>query len=116
MYENSTNDRHSFNTNRNVTYTRTEDACGIHKYSYKPEPVFLTGDQHKDIMLGIELETDKFTGDVTPIRLARFLHQEFGDRIYCKSDGSLDRGVEIVSHQDRKRRICELLPNGARSN
>ncbi len=98
MYENSANDRHSFNTNRNVTYTSTDAACGIHDYSYKPEPVFLTGDQNKDIMLGIELETDKFDGDVNPTRFARFLHQKFSDRVYCKHDGSLDRGVEIVSH------------------
>ena len=98
MYENSANDRHSFNTNRNTTYTNTCSACGIHEYGYKPEPVFLTGDPNKDIMLGIELETDRFTGDVTPNRLARFLHQAFGDRVYCKSDGSLDHGVEIVSH------------------
>lgn len=98
MYENSANDRHSFNTNRNTTYTNTCSACGIHEYGYKPEPVFLTGDPNKDIMLGIELETDRFTGDMTPTSLARFLHQKFGDRVYCKSDGSLDRGVEIVSH------------------
>ena len=49
-------------------------------------------------MLGIELETDKFDGDVNPTRFARFLHQKFSDRVYCKHDGSLDNGVEIVSH------------------
>lgn len=48
MYENSTNDRHSFNTNRNVTYASTNAACDIHDYSYKPEPVFLTGDQNME--------------------------------------------------------------------
>src|ERR1039458_6824488 len=104
-----------------------ENVEGIHDYSYKPEPVFspeppsfkvtakfnnarytnemfnAIGDDGRKIdrktlaYLGIELETES-TDDL--YELVNFLGNESHNEnaYYLKHDGSLDRGVEIVSH------------------
>ena len=73
----------------------------IRNYSYKPDPVFKTiHDKFFDIFpgeeltLGAELEVDKGRN---PNGLAGQLADTFED-IYCKHDGSLNDGVEIVTH------------------
>lgn len=78
------------------------DKHKIKDYGYKPSPVFksthdvfydrYTGD---DLMFGVELEVDHGNGD--PEELASDL-LDISDDIYCKHDGSLDEGVEIVTH------------------
>lgn len=67
----------------------------IHNYNYKPEPEFYGND---NLFLGIELEIDEggeFNENAEKlIRIAN----DTNDHIYCKHDGSLNDGFEIVSH------------------
>lgn len=67
-----------------------------HDYSYKPypDPHRLDTEDRTALLYGVELETDH--GD-DPDGLARKLDR-LGLPIYCKHDGSLDDGVEIVTH------------------
>lgn len=64
----------------------------IEDYDYRPEPVFFGGDQTK--YLGLEWEVD---GGGENGYIAQKI---FGDvrEVYCKHDGSLDAGFEIVTH------------------
>ena len=74
----------------------------IHDYSYKPAPKFKvhnhdefwTDESIKELLFGVELEIDK---GKDPEKVAEEI-TEAHDDIYCKHDGSLDYGVEIVSH------------------
>lgn len=69
----------------------------IHDYGYKPNPEFHEAAGEPDgriLYMGVELEVDDGSD---PERLAEVL-QENVEEIYCKHDGSLDDGVEIVSH------------------
>lgn len=73
----------------------------INNYGYKPEPVFKTIHDRffgtfpgLEMTFGAELEVDK---GKNPNGLAGLLADTFED-IYCKHDGSLCDGVEIVSH------------------
>lgn len=75
-----------------------ENNSGLNSYSYKPMPEFVrengstASDDDGELYMGIELETD--SGD--PNALVESLSDL--DHIYMKSDGSLDNGVEIVTH------------------
>ena len=68
---------------------------GIHSYDYKPLPIFYgAGPRY----FGVELEIDgagEYDSNADKI-LAIGNHDE--PRVYCKHDGSLDEGFEIVSH------------------
>lgn len=68
---------------------------GIHSYDYKPLPIFYgVGPRY----FGVELEIDgagEYDSNADKI-LAIGNHGE--PRVYCKHDGSLDEGFEIVSH------------------
>ena len=67
-------------------------------YSYKPNPDFYHTQEDfahgTPLYMGVELEVDK---GKNPEKLAEEL-QDNVPEIYCKHDGSLDDGVEIVSH------------------
>ena len=67
----------------------------IEEYSYKPDPIFY-GDGER--FFGVELEIDGAGKDED--NAARIKGQTNGrcEHIYCKSDGSLDDGFEIVTH------------------
>ena len=67
----------------------------IEEYGYKPEPIFY-GDGNR--YFGVELEIDcggKYNENAARIKKQSNIRCE---HIYCKSDGSLDDGFEIVSH------------------
>lgn len=74
----------------------------IKSYGYKPDPIFkahthdkfYTDADIKELLFGVELEIDK--GD-DPGYCAKDIIAKTED-IYCKHDGSLNDGVEIVSH------------------
>ena len=70
----------------------------IHNYSYKPAPYFYHTQEDftngTPLYMGVELEVDK---GKNPEELAEELQVNVPE-IYCKHDGSLDDGVEIVSH------------------
>ena len=67
----------------------------IKSYNYKPEPIFY-GDG--ELYMGIELEIDK--GGENNENADKLLNKANRDseRIYCKHDGSICEGFEIVSH------------------
>ena len=71
----------------------------IHDYGYHPEPDFYDGgscdpDVDLNLYMGVELEVDKGRN---PGALAREL-SDLTEMLYCKHDGSLSDGVEIVTH------------------
>ena len=67
----------------------------IKSYSYKPSPIFYGSD---DLYMGVELEVDKGGEDPDNARDLLDLANVRAKRIYCKHDGSLNEGFEIVSH------------------
>ena len=68
----------------------------IQGYYYKPEPIFYgTGPRY----FGVELEIDE--GGERGDYASRILSQAnvaFTERLYCKHDGSLSNGFELVTH------------------
>ena len=81
---------------------RSRKKRNIKEYSYKPQPIFKTGTHDKfysskdiqELLFGVELEIDK---GCDPEETAGELCEESED-IYCKHDGSLNDGIEIVTH------------------
>jgi len=67
----------------------------IRDYNYKPEPIFYGKD---DLYYGIELEID-CGGELSENaeKLENIANAK-SERIYCKHDGSIHDGFEIVSH------------------
>lgn len=102
----------------------------LHDYGYKPDPVFGTTDEMdgasfyggNKLTFGVELECDG--GDSVRDALADI--DRITDRCYCKHDGSLSDGYEIVTHPGtlawHKERfpwakVCEAsVNNGFRSH
>ena len=76
-------------------YCRAQQNKQIHEYSYKPAPIFYgEGERY----FGVELELDhggEDSGNACAIMGRANLDREL---IYCKHDGSLDSGFEIVTH------------------
>lgn len=87
----------------------------IHSYGHKPNPVFWSvggfnatrlqgryGKRHAFLGCEIEVEVshDRINRDTAYNDLYRAFtsYPDIADRIYCKSDGSLEDGVELVSH------------------
>lgn len=76
-------------------YDALKDHANIHEYRYSPDPVF-----HGDgpLYLGVELEIDG--GGESNYHAGKTL--DIGnaeeENIYCKHDGSLEEGFEIVTH------------------
>ena len=71
------------------------DDNSIRAYNYKPDPIFYG---NGDFYMGIELEIDK--GGESDENAEEIMHigNSSGRKIYCKHDGSLYEGFEIVSH------------------
>lgn len=77
----------------------------IHNYSYKPEPeIGYKNDRESrgHLTFGVELECEP-RNDGGNVRMDAYalsdrIDEIPGGRTYCKSDGSLSNGVEIVSH------------------
>lgn len=77
-------------------YDEERDKCrNIHDYSYKPEPIFYGS---SDRYFGIELEIDGAGKDDDYAENLLEIANSNDKHIYIKSDGSLDDGMEIVSH------------------
>lgn len=70
-------------------------SCCIHDYYYKPEPIFYgNGPRY----FGVELEIDEAgESDNAAAQILRIGNRS-DEHIYCKHDGSLEDGFEIVSH------------------
>lgn len=69
----------------------------MHDYSYKPSPHFHSADVNNNMFLGIELEIDK-GGNVRSCLNDLYDISDSEDLFYCKHDGSLNDGIEIVTH------------------
>jgi hypothetical protein len=70
------------------------ESC-LHDYSYKPEPIFYgEGSRY----FGMELEIDYGGKDNEHARELCEVANESDENVYIKSDGSLDDGMEIVTH------------------
>ena len=67
----------------------------IKNYNYKPEPIFYGSGS---LFYGVELEIDKGGEDESNAEALIKLANESSERIYCKHDGSISDGFEIVSH------------------
>ena len=67
----------------------------IREYNYKPEPIF-HGDG--DRFFGVELEIDDGGEEDSAARDIMDVGNRVGEHIYCKHDGSLHDGFEIVTH------------------
>ena len=67
----------------------------IHSYNYKPAPIFYGAGP---LFLGVELEIDSGGEDCDNARSVLEIANSNSERIYCKHDGSLCEGFEIVSH------------------
>lgn len=71
-----------------------ENDSVIYHYSYKPTPVFFGNSNY---YFGLELEVEDNSGWGCESG-AQTVIDKLGNRVYCKSDGSLSEGFEIVSH------------------
>lgn len=67
----------------------------IHEYGYKPDPIFY-GDGQR--YFGVELEIDIGGQDSENAERILDIGNDSDDHIYIKSDGSLNDGMEIVTH------------------
>lgn len=67
----------------------------IKSYGYKPEPIFYGSGP---FYLGVELEIDKGGEDNDNADELLCIGNFPNERIYCKRDGSIENGFEIVSH------------------
>ena len=76
-------------------YQRICKNAAIHEYGYKPEPVFY-GDSNR--YFGVELEIDGAGKDDDYAEELLDIGNMHDDCIYIKTDGSLDDGMEIVTH------------------
>ena len=87
----------------------------IHDYSYKPEPVFFKERWENTLYMGVELEVEvKGSGDRISIADELVNYGDRWERMYCKYDGSLSNGFEIVTHphtlqQHKKLRWRDIL-------
>ncbi len=67
----------------------------LHDYGYKPSPIF-HGENKR--YFGVELEIDKGGKENGNAKMITELANQSNDNIYIKTDGSLDDGLEIVTH------------------
>ena len=77
-------------------YSSRRSEGGIHNYYYKPEPIFY-GDGRR--FFGVELEIDGAgERDSAANQLMDIANGNGLEHLYCKHDGSLDDGIELVTH------------------
>lgn len=67
----------------------------IHDYSYKPDPIFYGSGKR---FFGVELEIDDGGKDDDNAATLLDIANSGDEKIYIKCDGSLDDGMEIVTH------------------
>ena len=68
----------------------------IKSYNYKPDPIFYGSDS--DLYLGVELEIDHGGEDNENATQILEIANHKDEHLYCKHDGSLSEGFEMVSH------------------
>ena len=77
-------------------YTRTAQECAIQDYYYKPAPIFYGAGPR---FFGVELEIDEAgESNRNAQELLDIANEPDLSRLYCKHDGSLSDGFELVTH------------------
>lgn len=74
----------------------------VNSYSYKPDPKFRVSKKEKQTaktwFAGIEVEINVPEGDPLDRYVEKVNNSDEYDLFYCKSDGSIGHGFEVVSH------------------
>jgi hypothetical protein len=115
MREDSIHDEHN---DTNLCHNCHEQNAVIKHHGYKPTPIFTKEKYENTLFIGFELEVE--AKDNNPYEVAEELQkllkeQKINDRYYCKYDGSLSDGFEIVTHPTTlksyhvKHKIREML-------
>lgn len=90
-------------------HMRRQDRRTIRDYYYKPIPIFYgQGPRY----FGVELEVDGAGEDSAKAARVLAIANRDTIRAYCKHDGSLDDGFEIVTHPMNLAYQCEQMPWG----
>lgn len=76
-------------------YQKHHSSDFIHDYSYKPEPLFY-GDGSR--YFGVELEIDEAGTSKAYAQQILSVANRNAEHLYIKKDGSLDDGMELVTH------------------
>ena len=76
-------------------HIRRRSQYSINDYSYKPDPIFYGSDT---MYMGVEIELDEGGESDNQARKLLEIANAESERIYCKHDGSLNDGFEVVSH------------------
>ncbi len=71
------------------------NSYAIKSYNYKPELIFYGSG---DLFIGVELEIDKGGESNENAKVLLDIANQSWEHIYCKHDGSINDGFEIVSH------------------
>jgi hypothetical protein len=82
----------------------------VHSYGYKPAPRFKVGEGEDHTVreyFGVELEIDQNAPNLETREVPDMAQPNF----YCKTDGSLDYGVELVSHPGSRKWWTEQRGN-----
>lgn len=88
-------------------YEEARRAGGIREYYYKPEPLFY-GDAPR--YFGVELEVDDGGELSASAQELQAIANQSDELIYCKHDGSLSDGFEIVTHPMTLEYHCHSMP------
>ena len=84
---------------------RSDDV--IHEYSYKPTPLFYgTGPRYFGVELEIDLEGEDNENAYQLLEIAN----RCNEHLYCKHDGSLSNGFELVTHPMSLTYHCRDMP------
>lgn len=90
-------------------YSRLESTGVIHDYYYKPAPIFYgEGTRY----FGVELEIDGAGEYGNNASMIQDVANAYREHIYIKHDGSLDEGMEIVTHPMTLEYHLESMPWG----
>lgn len=84
-----------------------EEKSKIHSYYYKPEPIFY-GDSLR--YFGVELEIDHGGESLSNAGTLLAIANAQDEFMYCKHDGSLDDGFELVTHPLSLQYHLEIMP------
>lgn len=99
---------------------RCSEDGGVESYSYKPDPCFYET-AHEDVSdtspyFGVELEIEAVHAEIA--EGVELIGSHLGDLAYCKADGSLRDGFELVTHpmtldfvHEQDWRVLSLLAN-----
>ena len=83
----------------NDCYQQIMEDSAIHEYGYKPKPKFFGKyGETSDRYFGVELEIDDAGQDRDNAQELLDIANVSEEHIYIKSDGSLENGMEIVTH------------------